>query len=60
LSSDIADEYVKVAKVLANDFPGIAINPVLTLILGDESGHYENGRQVNFQSHVPISPKSLK
>ena len=33
LSSDIADEYVKVARILANDFPGIEINSILTLIL---------------------------
>ena len=33
LSSEIADEYVKVAKILANDFPGIEINSILTLIL---------------------------
>lgn len=33
LSSDIADEYIKVTKILANDFPSIDINHVLTLIL---------------------------
>lgn len=33
LSSEIADEYVKVAEILANDFPGIEINSILTLIL---------------------------
>ena len=33
LSSEIADEYVKVARILANDFPGIAINSILTLVL---------------------------
>jgi uncharacterized protein len=33
LSSEIADEYVKVAKILANDFPGIDTNSILTLIL---------------------------
>ncbi len=33
LSSEIADEYVKVVKILANDFPGIEINSILTLIL---------------------------
>jgi uncharacterized protein len=33
LSSEIAEEYVKVAKILANDFPGIEINSILTLIL---------------------------
>ena len=33
LSSEIADEYVRVAKILANDFPGIEINSILTLIL---------------------------
>jgi uncharacterized protein len=33
LSSEIADEYVKVAKILANDFTGVEINSILTLIL---------------------------
>jgi uncharacterized protein len=33
LSSEIADEYIKVAKILANDFPGIEIHSILTLIL---------------------------
>jgi putative PIN family toxin of toxin-antitoxin system len=33
LSSEIADEYVKVAMILANDYPGIEINSILTLIL---------------------------
>jgi len=33
LSSEIADEYVKVANILATDYPGIEINSILTLIL---------------------------
>jgi uncharacterized protein len=33
LSPDIADEYIRVARILADDFPGIEINSILTLIL---------------------------
>jgi uncharacterized protein len=33
LSPEIVDEYSRVAKILANDFPGIDINSIMTLIL---------------------------
>lgn len=33
LSSEIADEYIRVAKILAVGFTGIDINPILTLII---------------------------
>lgn len=33
MPSEIADEYVKVARILTNDYPGIEINSILTLIL---------------------------
>ncbi len=33
LSSEIADEYVEVARILANDYPGIEIDSILTLML---------------------------
>jgi putative PIN family toxin of toxin-antitoxin system len=33
LTSEIIDEYIRVAKLLAAGFPGIEINPILTLII---------------------------
>jgi uncharacterized protein len=35
ISSDIANEYVKVVNILANDYPDIEINSILTLILAN-------------------------
>lgn len=35
LTPAIIDEYVRVAKILADEFPGIEITPILTLIIAN-------------------------